>query len=78
MSSKNTLFYRANKAISVDFSAEEISSDDSLILLEKIEREHGLLKCFSSIIPDVRDSNYITYTRESQLKQRVFMLMLGY
>ena len=52
MNSENTLFYRANKAISVDFSAEEISSDGSLILLEKIEREQGLLKYFSSIIPD--------------------------
>ncbi|MDY0388455.1 MAG: hypothetical protein RBT65_15300, partial [Methanolobus sp.] len=55
MSSKDTVFYRANKAILVDFSAEEISSDGSLILLEKIEREHGLLKYFSSIIPDSRD-----------------------
>ncbi len=35
MNAKNTLFYRANKAIFVDFSAEEISSDGSLILLEK-------------------------------------------
>lgn len=78
MSSKDTVFYRANKAISVDFSAEEISSDGSLILLEKIEREHGLLKYFSSIIPDFRDPLYTTYTRLSQLKQRVYMLMLGY
>lgn len=78
MSTKNTLFYRANKAISVDFSAEKISSDGSLILLEKIEREQGLLNYFSSVIPDVRDPLYTTYTRESQLKQRVYMLMLGY
>ena len=78
MSSKDTVFYRANKAVLVDFSAEEISSDGSLILLEKIEREHGLLKYFSSIIPDSRDPLHTTYTRFSQLKQRVYMLMLGY
>ena len=78
MSIKNTIFYRHNKAISVDFTAEEISSDGSLILLEKIEREHGLIKFFSSIIPDTRNLFYTIYTREAQLKQRIYMLMLGY
>ena len=67
MSSKDTVFYRANKAVLVDFSAEEISSDGSLILLEKIEREHGLLKYFSSIIPDSRDPLHTSYSRFSQL-----------
>jgi hypothetical protein len=44
LSNKDTLFYRRNKAVSVDFSASEISSDGSLILLEKIERNHKLIK----------------------------------
>ena len=78
MSTKDTLFYRANKAVTVDFTAEEISSDGSLVLLEKIEREHGLIKYFSSLIPDARNSLYTIYTREAQLKQRIYMLMLGY
>ena len=55
MSNKNTVFYRGNTAISVDFSAEEISSDGSLILLEKLERRHKLLRHFSKFIPDTRD-----------------------
>jgi hypothetical protein len=46
MNYKSTLFYRGNKSVSVDFSSSEISSDGSLILLEKIEREHKLLKKF--------------------------------
>lgn len=78
MSTKDTLFYRGNKSISVDFSASEISSDGSLILLEKIEREHKLIRKFGKNLPDFRNPRFITYTRESQLKQRVFMLMLGY
>ncbi len=78
MSTKDTLFYRGNQAISVDFSATEISSDGSLILLEKLERTHNLLKHFSKLLPDLRNPKYITYSREHQLKQRVFMLMLGY
>jgi len=78
MSIKNTVFYRDNKSISVNFSAEQISTDGSLVLLEKIEREHKFLKHLSSVIPDVRNPKLIIYDRYHQLKQRVYMLMLGY
>lgn len=78
MSTKDTVFYRKNKAVLVDFTASEISSDGSLILLEKIEREHKLIKKISKHLPDLRDPRLITYSREAQLKQRVFMMMLGY
>lgn len=78
MSNKDTIFYRKNKAISVDFSASEISSDGSLILLEKLEREHKIIKEFGKHLPDLRNPKLITYSREDQLKQRVFMMMLGY
>ena len=78
MSTKSTLFYRGNQSVSVDFSASEISSDGSLILLEKLERDNNLLSHFSKLLPDNRNPNFITYSREHQLKQRVFMLMLGY
>jgi len=78
LSNKDTLFYRGNKSISVDFSGSEISSDGSLILLEKIERKHKLIKRFSKHLPDLRNQKLITYTREDQLKQRVFMMLLGY
>jgi len=78
LSHKDTLFYRENKSILLDFSSEQISSDGSLILLEKLERKHKLIKKFSKFIPDDRTEHLIEYTREDQLKQRVFMLMLGY
>lgn len=78
MSNKDTLFYRGNKSISVDFSSSEISTDGSLILLEKLEREHKLIKKFGNHLPDLRNPRFITYSREDQLKQRVFMMMLGY
>ncbi len=78
MRTKDTLFYRGNTSISVDFSASEISSDGSLILLEKIEREHKLINKFGKHLPDLRNPNLVTYSREAQLKQRVFMMMLGY
>jgi hypothetical protein len=78
MSNKDTIFYRGNKSVSVNFSGSQISSDGSLILLEKLEREHKLIKYFSEFLPDHRNPRFITYTREDQLKQRVYMMMLGY
>lgn len=72
MSYNSTLFYRRNKSVSVDFSSSEISGDGSLILLEKVEREHKLLKKFGQYLPDAHNPKLITYTREAQLKQRVF------
>ena len=38
MSDKSTIFYRGNTAVSVDFSAEEISSDGAIVLLPKIRK----------------------------------------
>lgn len=49
LNTNNIFFYRGKKSISVDFSAEEISSDDSLVLLDKLEREHKLIRYFSKL-----------------------------
>ena len=37
-----------------------------------------MIKKFGKYLPDLRNPRLITYSREAQLKQRVFMLMLGY
>ncbi|HBH47859.1 MAG TPA: hypothetical protein DDX98_04430 [Bacteroidales bacterium] len=42
MSNKNTTFYRGKAEVLLDFSAEQISSDALLFLLEKLERKHKL------------------------------------
>lgn len=78
MSHKDTAFYRGNKLVSFDFSAEKISSDGSVLLLEKLERKHKLINYFSNIIPDMRDSSRITHSVSKLLKQRVYGIMLGY
>ena len=54
MSHKDTAFYRGNKQINFDFSAEKISSDGSVLFLEKIERKHKLINYFSELCLDVR------------------------
>lgn len=78
MSHKDTVFYRGRTCISMDFSADEISSDGAVLLLEKLERKHGILRYFSSMLPDRRDPFRITHSHEKLLKQRVFTLMQGY
>jgi len=78
LSFKHNIFYRDNKAVSVDFTADDISSDGAVILLEKIERSHRVIRYFSSLIPDYRNPKYIEHSLYKMLKQRVFMLMQGY
>ena len=78
MSNKDTLFYRENKAVILDFNAEKISSDSGMLLLEKIERKHQIISHFSSFIIDERNQSYIKHSVDKLLKQRVLMLMQGY
>ena len=69
MSHKGTTFYRGIKEVNFDFSAERISSDGSVLLLEKLERKHKLINYFSNIIPDTRDSSRITHSVNKLLRQ---------
>jgi hypothetical protein len=78
MRNKNTVFYRGKTEVSVDFSAEDISSDGSVVLLEKLEREHKLLRYFSKVMPDHRDPLRTVHKVEKLLRQRVYTLMQGY
>jgi hypothetical protein len=78
MSYKNTVFQRKNIEFRVNFSSEEISSDTSVILLEKIEREHKIIKEISSLIPDYRNQLFVEHSYEKMLKQRAYFMMHGY
>ena len=78
MRNKDTVFYRGNTEVSVDFSSEDISSDGSVVLLEKLEREHKLLRYFSKVMPDHRDPLRTVHKVEKLLRQRVYTLMQGY
>lgn len=78
MSPKSTAFYRDNKEISVEFSAEQTSSDGAVVLLEKLEREDGLIHQMSEAIPDERQPGKTQHSVQKLLKQRVFTLVQGY
>jgi len=78
MSNKITAFYRGNVSIEADFSGKEISSDGAILLLEKLERKHKLVKYFSKFLPDKRNPLFVVHEVEKLLKQRVFLMMQGY
>lgn len=78
MSEKTTAFYRGNTEVSVDFSAEGVSSDGAVVLLDKLERKHKVIARMASYIPERRDASKLTHSVEKLLRQRVFTLMQGY
>ena len=78
MSDKYTAYYQGNTEVSVDFSGEKISSDGSIVLLEKLERKHKLIKYFSKLLPNDRNQSKVVHSVEKLLKQRVFNWVQGY
>jgi len=78
MSTKDTAFYSNKQAFLVDFSGKNISSEGGVFLLEKIERNHNIIKNLSRAISDKRHQSYIYHDVYKILKQRVFMQALGY
>ena len=75
MRHKNTAFYRGNTRVSVDFSAEEISSDGAVVLLEKLESgfcissgcDLDLPVVFKPFLVQMNNGDYLTRLRKNNL-----------
>ena len=78
MQKKYRVYSRGKQEISVSFNGKQLSSDGSMVLLEKIERKEKLIKLFSSAISDKRNPRYIKHTISKMLKQRVYTMIHGY
>lgn len=78
MRTKYRAFYQEKKRVSFDFSADRVSSDGGLLLVEKLSRSTGLLKSFIGAVPDDRDPLRTTHLLEDLIRQRVFLLCCGY
>ena len=70
--------FNRSKRVCFDFSGEKISSDGGILLLNKVALKSKMLCDFARIIPDCRSPLLIKHTIEKMLKQRVFLLTLGY
>jgi hypothetical protein len=78
MSNKNTLFYRQKQKYTFNTDNEDVSTDGGVVLLEKIENKHKLIKSFSSNLIDKRDTSKIDFTYYELCKQRVYLMAQGY
>lgn len=78
MQKKFIAYYKGKQEVSLSFCGKNMSSDGSLILLNKIERKRKIIKSFSQAVEDKRDSRYITHSVDKIMKQRVFAMILGY
>jgi len=78
MERTNVVNINRTKKIIYDFSGEKISSDGGVLLLNKVAQKSKMLIDFAGLIPDYRSPLLIRHTIYKMLKQRVFLLSLGY
>jgi hypothetical protein len=78
MRDTNIVFSTQFKGIKFDFSGEKISSDGGVLILDKIERRQKILRDIVSVIPDYRSPFLIKHDLLKMLKQRTYLLALGY
>jgi len=78
MKEPNIAFSKQFKAVKFDFSGEKISSDGGVLILNNIERRHKILRDIVSVIPDYRSPLLIKHDLLKMLKQRTYLLALGY
>jgi len=78
MRDKDTIYYKNNQVYKIDFSSEEISSDASVYLADKIERNHKIIRNISDCLIERRKENLVKHSIYKILKQRVYLMMHGY
>lgn len=78
MKETNIAFSAQFKSVYFDFSGEKISSDGGVLILDKVERKHKFLRDFSRVIPDYRSFLLVEHTIEKMVKQRTYLMAMGY
>lgn len=78
MKETNIAFSTQFKTIQYDFSGEKISSDGGVLILNQIERKHKMLRDLVSVIPDYRSGLLVKHDLLKMLKQRIYLMALGY
>jgi hypothetical protein len=66
------------KPVEVSFTAEKISTDGGLLLLNEVENNIGIIKAIASCIRDDRHQSYVHHSILSMLSQRVYQIAAGY
>ena len=71
-------FCQGNKQFHFNFSAERITSDGGLLLLNKLIRNNKMTDYFADHIPDSRHPSYTKYSTRQLLLLRTLLMCCGY
>ena len=66
------------KQVEVKFTAEQISHDGGLLLLNEVEKQIGLIEGLAGCINDPRHQGYVHHSIGSMLRQRIMQIAAGY
>lgn len=58
--------------------APEMSSDAGVLLLRQLDERLGLTRNLAALLPDERRPDRVQHSREEQVRQRVYQIVLGY
>lgn len=72
------LFDHPEKKIEISFDAPLLSSDAGLLVLRRVEAITRICEKLAALLPDDRVPDRILHSRLEQVRQRVFMIALGY
>ena len=78
MSTSRSAFYLKKQKISLDFYAQNTSSDGGFLLLHKLMRKTKIINSFSKVLHDNRDQRYVDFSLEQMIQTRVLLLAMGY
>ena len=67
-----------NKAVHLEFTGDDTSSDGGLLLLREVENQVGVIKAFSEAIEDHRDPRYVKHALAELVLQRIGQIACGY
>lgn len=69
---------QGRRSVEITFDAGHVSSDGGALLLREVDRRFGLSRSLASCFTDSRDPEWIEFSVEQLVRQRVFGLALGY
>lgn len=78
MKTISSAFYLGKQKVSLDFSAQNTSSDGGFLLLYKLIRKTKIINSFSKSLHDTRDPRYVDFSLEQLIQSRVLLLAMGY
>ena len=73
-----SLFELDKKAVQLEFTGGDTSSDGGLLLLREVEKHVGIIKAFAEAIEDRRDQRYVKHQLVELLFQRIGQIACGY